>query len=454
MSRGTICSCVADSAHPILSQQCINRLEEAAHALPPDLRQPLRHGGLPCGDLVAGHTAAGRTIRRVHTVHASRLTAYLRWECTSQATTNVAAGEDIRVADLDRHPELAADEDVWIFDDAVGVKMWQPTPDGAKNGVARATAAELDAYRAWQADAWRVAIPLPRVRRSDEEGSIDRVTPADPSPESVARRRLAEQLRALRVAAGLSTTQLAHRLGWSQAKVSRIETATHGVAPGDVRTWAEALDTPAARVEELVELSWTASIEVRNLRRELAAGHAGAQAAVGRIEQQATRLRSVQHLVVPGLLQTRDYALALFRRAHPAGRDAEQAADARLTRQHILDDPARWFEWVITEAVLWWRPADWATQVEQLRAVATATTRPNVDLRILPLDVQAPTFYHSFILHDDYLVTAESIGEIQLNDPDEIAWQIEAFTRLQQAALDPAASRDLLHGLAARFATR
>ncbi|MGH8571475.1 MAG: DUF6879 family protein [Gammaproteobacteria bacterium] len=112
-------------------------------------------------DLVAGHTAAGRTIRRVHTVHASRLTAYLRWECTSQATTNVAAGEDIRVADLDRHPELAADEDVWIFDDAVGVKMWQPTPDGAKNGVARATAAELDAYRAWQADAWRVAIPLP-----------------------------------------------------------------------------------------------------------------------------------------------------------------------------------------------------------------------------------------------------------------------------------------------------
>jgi hypothetical protein len=49
---------------------------------------------------------------------------------------------------------------VWIFDDAVGVKMGQQTADGA-NGVARATEAELDAYRAWQADAWRVAIPLP-----------------------------------------------------------------------------------------------------------------------------------------------------------------------------------------------------------------------------------------------------------------------------------------------------
>jgi len=280
------------------------------------------------------------------------------------------------------------------------------------------------------------------------------VTSADPSPAPATRRRLAEQLRALRTAAGLSTTELAHRLGWSQAKVSRIETATHGVAPGDVRTWAERLSTPAERVEELVELAWAASIEVRSLRRELAAGHAGAQAAVGRVERQATRLRSFQHLVVPGLLQTQNYALALFQRAHPAGRDAEQAADARLARQKILDDPTRRFEWVITEAALWWRPADWAVQAEQLRIVAAASTRPNTDLRILLLDAQAPTFYYSFTLHDEHMVTAESIGQIQLSDPDEIAWQVEVFTQMQQAALDPDTSRAVLNGLAARFAAR
>ena len=277
---------------------------------------------------------------------------------------------------------------------------------------------------------------------------------ARPAAGLTARRRLAEQLRALRVAADLSTTQLAHQLGWSQAKVSRIETATHGVAPGDVRAWAQVLDTPAAQVEQLVELAWAASIEVRSLRRELAAGHASKQAAVGQVEQQATLLRSVQHLVVPGLLQTRPYALALFQRAHPAGRDAEQAADARLARQRILDDQTRRFEWVITEAALWWRPADWAVQAEQIRAVAAATTRPNVDLRILPLDVQAPTFYHSFTVDDDHLVTADSIGEILLSDPDDIAWQIEVFTRMQRAALDPEASRAVLDGLAVRFAAR
>ncbi|MGH3898736.1 MAG: Scr1 family TA system antitoxin-like transcriptional regulator [Pseudonocardiaceae bacterium] len=146
--------------------------------------------------------------------------------------------------------------------------------------------------------------------------------------------------------------------------------------------------------------------------------------------------------------------MALFQRAHPAGRDAEPAADARLARQRILDDQTRQFQWVVTEAALWWRPSDWAVQAEQLRALANAATRPNVDLRVLPLDVQAPTFYHSFTILDEHLVTADGLGAIRLNDPDDIAWQIEVFTRMQQAALDPAASRAVFEGLAARFSAR
>jgi hypothetical protein len=111
-------------------------------------------------DQLVSDTAAGRTIRRVHTVHASRLTSYLRWEFASQVVTNVPAGEDIRIADLDRHPQLAIDTDVWIFNNAVGVKMWQHTEMDGVRGVARATDAEMDGYRAWQTEAWRVAIPL------------------------------------------------------------------------------------------------------------------------------------------------------------------------------------------------------------------------------------------------------------------------------------------------------
>ncbi|MGH8895875.1 MAG: Scr1 family TA system antitoxin-like transcriptional regulator [Egibacteraceae bacterium] len=102
-------------------------------------------------------------------------------------------------------------------------------------------------------------------------------------------------------------------------------------------------------------------------------------------------LRSFQYLVVPGLLQIGAFAVALFARAHPAGRETEVAADARLACQQILDDETRHFDWVITEGALWWRPADWQVQAEQIRAVV-AQTRPNVDVRILPLDLQEPTF--------------------------------------------------------------
>ncbi|MGH8929334.1 MAG: Scr1 family TA system antitoxin-like transcriptional regulator [Egibacteraceae bacterium] len=278
----------------------------------------------------------------------------------------------------------------------------------------------------------------------------------DPHPGLQARRRLAERLRRLRVDAGLSTTQLGAQLGWSQAKVSRIETARHGIAASDARAWAETLDTPTELIEELVDQAWAAATEARSWRTELRpGGHAGTQAEFGQLERHASLLRSVQHLVVPGLLQTHAYAAALFAQAHPAGRDAEAAADARLARQQILDDETRRFEWVITEAALWWRPADWQVQAEQIRAVAAAaTTRPNVEVRILPLDAAAPTFYHSFTIHDDRLVTADSLAEIRLSDQTDIAYHIDVFTRMQHASLDPTASRAVLGGLAARFSTR
>lgn len=61
---------------------------------------------------------------------------------------------------------------------------------------------------------------------------------------------------------------------------------------------------------------------------------------------------------------------------------------------------------------------------------------------------------HSFTLLDDHLVTADSIGAFQLSDPDDIVWQIEVFTRVQGPHWNPAASRAVLEGPAARFAAR
>ncbi len=132
-------------------------------------------------------------------------------------------------------------------------------------------------------------------------------------------------------------------------------------------------------------------------------------------------LRSFQRLVVPGLLQIGAFAVALFARP-PASRETEAAADAC---QQILDDETRHFDWVITEGALWWRPADWQVQAEQIRAVV-AQTRPNVDVRILPLDFQAPNF--SSLLHDprQRLVTADSLAEVRLSDQVDVVYQTKS----------------------------
>lgn len=280
----------------------------------------------------------------------------------------------------------------------------------------------------------------------------------DLDPAARARRRLAERLRRLRLDAGLTAAQLADHLGhgWSQPKISRIENAAQGITPADVRAWAELLLEDAAQVNDLVDEAWSVTATLRSYRVSLAEGHAAGQASYGELEQAANRLRMFQHYVVPGLLQTRAYAAALFRIAHPAGgSDPDGAADARLARQAILEDDARRFEWVLTEAALHWRPGTWGDLSDQLRAVQAASLRPNVEIRVIPLGAPAATFYHSFTLFDDALVFIETVtGEGRTNDPDDVAHVAEMFERLHGSALDVEATRDKLEALTAEFAAR
>jgi hypothetical protein len=108
--------------------------------------------------MLAGHAAAGRSMRRVHLVRLP-LTDYLRFEFAWQQNS-VAAGEDIRVVDLAEHPDLAAlDTDFWLFDDRVPIWM-RYEADGTIIGPERASNDELARLRGWRDLAWAAAVPL------------------------------------------------------------------------------------------------------------------------------------------------------------------------------------------------------------------------------------------------------------------------------------------------------
>ncbi len=86
------------------------------------------------------------------------LSGYLRWELAVQAAS-VAAGEDIRIVDLDEHPQLGGLDDFWLLDDRVGMRM-RYDPDGRLIAPERVADAAIGQVRGWRDRAWRVATPL------------------------------------------------------------------------------------------------------------------------------------------------------------------------------------------------------------------------------------------------------------------------------------------------------
>src|SRR5919198_775110 len=133
------------------------------------------------------------------------------------------------------------------------------------------------------------------------------------------RRRLAATLRALRTDAGLSTTQLAGRLGWSQSKVSKTERGRTVPPPASVQAWARETGASADVQAELMRIAGDAAHQVTEWRRELAPGRRRVQQDIQRIEAASSLIRVFSHDVIPGLAQTRSYAEAIFRLGRQVG---------------------------------------------------------------------------------------------------------------------------------------
>ncbi|MFE9960335.1 Scr1 family TA system antitoxin-like transcriptional regulator [Micromonospora sp. NPDC005299] len=119
------------------------------------------------------------------------------------------------------------------------------------------------------------------------------------------------------------------------------------------------------------------------------------------IEQEATTLRSFQPLVVPGLLQTEDYARALYEgAAQLVGEEIEQPLAARLARQEVLNRPGPpQFVAVLDHTVLERPVGGPKVMREQLRHLVEVGRRPRVHLHLVPRDVGAyPGLNGAFVL--------------------------------------------------------
>ncbi|MCZ9336685.1 helix-turn-helix domain-containing protein, partial [Streptomyces sp. TRM76130] len=162
--------------------------------------------------------------------------------------------------------------------------------------------------------------------------------------------------------------------GWHQSKVSRIETGTSGAKPGDVRLLLDVYGVTDAQLREVILA--LAGSENDGGRQHWWHPYRGVLPPTYRdfisLESQADTMRTLETTVVPGLLQTPEYARAVTRAAMdglPEER-IDALVEVRLTRQDVLRSPTPLrLSAVLDEAVLRRRvgePGVMARQLERL----------------------------------------------------------------------------------------
>lgn len=214
----------------------------------------------------------------------------------------------------------------------------------------------------------------------------------EPQEPRAKRQRLATELRRLREMAGVSGRELAERVGISQSKVSRIESGATTPPVPAVEAWAEAVGASAETRARLSAMTEAVFAEVQAWRAVLPVrGHLQDQ--IEQREAAARMVRVFQPSVVPGLLQTAEYARRVFGLFHVPYEDDDlaKAVAGRLNRQLALYDEERRFAFLLTEAALRWRPGPPRVLQAQLDRISSLTTLDNVSIGLIPHDVEATT---------------------------------------------------------------
>ena len=256
-------------------------------------------------------------------------------------------------------------------------------------------------------------------------------------------RRLGLALRGLRLDAGLTGQQLAEQSGLSQSTVSRIELGQAVPSLADVDGWARVTAASRERHDELRGLAEAAAVEIISWGRATRRGLPALQQDVRDVEATSATILNFQPTIVPGLLQTADYALRLVSSGYPDGRvDVTTAVTARLDRQAILYNDAKHLEFVIAEAALRWRLGPPQMMLVQLDRVASLATLPNVTIAIIPQASEVTAWHvHGFVILDDRteggpLVRVETLTTgLSISDPDAVERYRLAFRLLREKAV-------------------
>ncbi|WP_433181659.1 helix-turn-helix domain-containing protein [Actinoallomurus sp. CA-150999] len=277
--------------------------------------------------------------------------------------------------------------------------------------------------------------------------------PTRESP-TLRRRRLAQQLRSLRDDAGMKSAEVAARLEWAPSKLTRMErNEGKRYDVNDIALLCEIYGTDDLLREHLMQLArdgrkkgWWDPYHAW-LSEELS-NYIG-------LEAEAASVLAFEPLIVPGLLQTPEYARAIIGggRATAGGEQVDAKVEIRMRRQEALhNDPALRVIAVMDEAALHRRVGSNETMRAQFDHLQKLTRLPNVTLHVIPFEAGVhPSVSGSFNILQfpeptdrDAVYVDLLVGQMFLEEPEEVGAYHDAFISLVGQAANPSVTLTML----------
>lgn len=257
-----------------------------------------------------------------------------------------------------------------------------------------------------------------------------------------AREALGARLRDLRLtgpAGRLTGPHLAERLGWPHSKIYKLENGRQTATPDDLRAWAEAVGQPEVFAELVARLKGFES-HIRSWRRQLAAGHRPVQDVWNLEVDRSRTIYAWEESVIPGMLQTADYARAMFVRyaeLYGSVRDTEEAVRTRILRQQWLHQGGHTFHALVWEAALHALICSPSVVAAQLDRLAGMIGMDTVELGIVPLgaSLKIPAANGFWVLDDRLVIAEDWHAEIWLDDADSVATYLKVWNTLRDSAV-------------------
>ncbi|MCF4138863.1 helix-turn-helix domain-containing protein [Streptomyces sp. Tue 6430] len=276
---------------------------------------------------------------------------------------------------------------------------------------------------------------------------------------TVRRRRLGQELRRLREDKGMTAEQVADRLLVSQSKISRLENGRRSISQRDVRDLCGVYEVEDQRiVDSLMQMA-------KDSRQQgwwHAFGDVPYSVYIG-LETDAASLRVYDPQVVPGLLQTRQYAETLISGALPetAATEVEKRVQVRMRRQERIsaeENPLRLWT-VMDEAALRRVVGDKSLMRDQLEHLVEQSRLPHVTVQVIPFEMGAhPGLNGQYAIlefpdaADSSVVYIEGVtSDLYLEKPNDVQKYSVMYEHLRAQALNVDQSRQFIADIAKQY---